>query len=262
MPMRLQVRHEIACLFETPARHAIQALRLTPRVHAGLRVHGWRITTDPQGHLRAAVDGHGNVVHWHSLAQAPARIAIVASGVVETRGTAGMMRDAAESLPPGFYRRTTPRTLAVPAIRALAATADRALSALDRLHRLMGLVHDDGGNATAAGVLDRGVEAHVAAAHTFVAAARVLDFPARVVSGFLCTRDGGAGTAHAWAEAHHAELGWIGFDAVTGRCPGEHHVPTGVGLDYLDAAPVRRVRPEASGGGLTARVVMADVQQQ
>jgi transglutaminase-like putative cysteine protease len=76
--------------------------------------------------------------------------------------------------------------------------------------------------------------------HVFLAAARQLGVPARYVSGYL-HKPGQAeqGAGHAWAEAHIADLGWVSFDPANVVSATEHYVRLAIGLDYLDAAPVR-----------------------
>ena len=80
-------------------------------------------------------------------------------------------------------------------------------------------------------------------AETFIAAARLLGFPARYVSGYLVL-DGAAEKAasHAWAEAHVDGLGWVGFDAANNMCPDETYVRVATGRDHHDAMPVSGIR--------------------
>jgi transglutaminase-like putative cysteine protease len=80
--------------------------------------------------------------------------------------------------------------------------------------------------------------------HIFIAAARALDIPARYVGGYFHRRDGvvAQDAGHAWAEAHVAHIGWVGFDPANGICPTDAHVRVAIGLDYLGAAPVRGTR--------------------
>ena len=70
--------------------------------------------------------------------------------------------------------------------------------------------------------------------------------------------------AHAWAELHVEEYGWIGFDPSTGRCPDDAYVRVAVGLDYGQAAPLSGWR---FGGGVEelevgVRVGLSQTQPQ
>ena len=80
-------------------------------------------------------------------------------------------------------------------------------------------------------------------AHIFVAAARMLGFPARYVSGYLMMNDTiDQAASHAWAEAYVEALGWVAFDASNGISPDERYVRMAVGRDYRDAMPVSGIR--------------------
>ena len=89
-----------------------------------------------------------------------------------------------------------------------------------------------------------------------MACARHLGLPARYVSGYVAQSESlphGNG-AHAWAEVHLDEYGWIGFDCANGLCPIDTHVRVAIGLDYADAAPVRGSRQGGEGESLDVRV--------
>jgi len=91
-------------------------------------------------------------------------------------------------------------------------------------------------------------------AQIFVASARLLGIPARYVSGHLA-RDEAQEAAHAWAEACVPDIGWIGFDPANGISPTDHYLRVAIGLDYLDAAPIRGAR---RGGGTESLTVSVD----
>jgi transglutaminase-like putative cysteine protease len=84
-------------------------------------------------------------------------------------------------------------------------------------------------------------------AHVFVSCCRQLNIPARYVSGYLAplnrlaTSDGKRQemASHAWAEAWIEGAGWQGFDVANQVRAYGRHVRVAVGLDYLDACPVR-----------------------
>jgi len=74
-----------------------------------------------------------------------------------------------------------------------------------------------------------------------------LNIPARYVSGYLAPKnrlERNLGqrailASHAWAEAWIEGLGWQGFDVANHTRAHGRHVRVAVGLDYLDACPVR-----------------------
>jgi transglutaminase-like putative cysteine protease len=164
----------------------------------------------------------------------------------------------------------------------LMATHVKAGAPLDALHALMaGLAEhmhykkDSTDNATAgAEAFEVGEGVCQDFSHIFAACARSQGIPARYVSGYLhedqqpasstqeqsqngkaqaqsqgqnteqAATDGAEADAatHAWNEAFVTGLGWVAFDVTHNICPTEHYVRVAVGLDALDAAPVRGVR--------------------
>jgi transglutaminase-like putative cysteine protease len=193
---------------------------------------------------------------------------LLVEGEVETTDTAGILRGGAEPLPPAFYLRSTPLTVADGAIEALAAENGHGKSTIERLHRLMIAVRERvdyrlGATdvaTTAAEALARGVGVCQDHSHIFIAAARHHGIPARYVGGYLWT---GVETqeysaSHAWVEAYVQDLGWVGFDAANGICTTDAHARVAIGLDYLGAAPVRGTR---YGGGAETLTVAVKVEQ-
>ncbi|HYE52491.1 MAG TPA: transglutaminase family protein [Azospirillaceae bacterium] len=270
--MRLSVRHVTEYRYDGPGRSLVQVLRLAPGPHEGQRVRHWRVAADHGQALQPFTDGYGNLSHLLTLHRPHQGLRITVEGEVETDDTAGVVRGAAETLPPAFFLRTTAQTAPDDALRALAADAAReAGGTLARLHALMGLVHGrvayrlgmTGAATTAAEALAGGSGVCQDHAHVMLAAARLMGVPARYVGGYLWPGvDGREETAsHAWAEAWVEGLGWVGFDAANGLCPTDRYVRAAVGLDYGDAAPVRGVRHGAGRETLTVAVRVDDAVQ-
>ncbi len=259
--MRIKVDYSTTYDYAALASDVVQLLRVEPCGHHDQHVVHWRLDTDTDGHLRRSHDVFGNVTHMF-YADAPIRrLALHVTGEVDTSETHGVLRGTAEPLPARIFLRTTPLTTADDAIRAF-ARACAAANPLDTCHALLtGLYermsfdadvthsHTDAAHAfgIAAGVCQD-------YSHIFVAAARHLGIPARYVSGHLVRADGFVTqpAGHAWVEAHIADLGWIGFDPTNGMSTTEAYLRVAVGLDYLDAAPVRGAR---RGGGAETMVV-------
>jgi len=252
--MRIRVRHATTYAYEQPAHGVIQALRVTPVEHEGQQVLTWRVDVDVDGLMRETRDAFGNVLHLFYADGPVTQLTVRVTGEVEVRETHGVVRGAAEPLPPATFLRPTPLTEADAALAAW-AEAITAADTLSRLHRLMrelaGRMRFD---AAATGVETSAAEAFREGhgvcqdyAHVFIAAARRMGVPARYVSGHLCRPEANEQeAAHAWAEAYVADLGWTGFDPANGICPDQTYLRVAVGLDYLDAAPLRGAR---RGGG-------------
>ena len=247
--MRIRITHETTYRYSDPVRSAIQLLRLTPRAHDGQTVLSWTIDTDCNARLIRREDWYGNVAHSLFAAGPIEAITLKVAGEIETTDTGGVVRAGVERFPCMFYLRETPLTRQDSALRDFAQeTAGRLANPLDQGHALMGAIHGrlrfvtDATNSgtTASEAFQAGHGVCQDFTHIFLAAARSLGIPARYVSGYLHRPEQTVQEAgHAWAEAHVEGLGWVSFDPANTVSTTEHYVRIAVGLDYLDAAPVR-----------------------
>lgn len=267
--MRIHVAHQTLYRYAPPANGVIQALHLQPRDHDGQYVASWRIEVSEDCRLEPFEDHFGNFAHTLNVDGPLAEVLVRVEGEVDTQDTNGVVRGAIERFPPSLYLRDTWLTRADGPLAELAGSVGReSADPLQRLHALMRRVHErfefdpsPTNAATSAGeafALRRGVCQDFA--HVFLAAARRLGIPARYAGGYLLSGDGAVdqGAGHAWAEACVPDLGWVAFDPSHGVCASEAYVRVAVGLDYLDAAPVRGAR---FGGGRETLEVAVRVEQ-
>jgi transglutaminase-like putative cysteine protease len=78
---------------------------------------------------------------------------------------------------------------------------------------------------------------------------RLAGVPCRYASGYVYDplRDGegehvlGATASHAWVQAWHSELGWVGIDPTNQKLADWQYVRIAVGRDYSDVQPLRGV---------------------
>lgn len=272
--MRIRITHETKYFYGSPARGAIQILRLTPGENDGQYVRRWRVDVDQDCRLRRSEDCFGNITHIFSLDGPIEALTITVEGEVETTDTHGMLRGARERFPATLFLRETALTRPDHAIRSfaedIAAAADEG--PLDRLHALTAAIHqrvafDTGGTnptTTAAQSFSLGHGVCQDHAHIFISAARTLGIPARYVGGYFHRADGvnDQEAGHAWAEAYLPDLGWVGFDPANGVSPTDQHVRVAIGLDYLGAAPIRGSRIGGAGEEMDVRVTVDEARRQ
>jgi hypothetical protein len=234
--MRIVVDHTITIEFASILPRATLALRVTPEDNHDQTVTGWRIGPDCDARLSTGRDGYGNVLTMLYADGPIERMEVHVSGEVFTGPSSGILSAAhPEPLPPALFLRQAPGNSEAPDLAALAIDATEGASgAIDRLHLLNVALHH---RADAAGpdVLTA----------MFVAAARRLSFPARCVSGYLA-KDSEA-VPHFWAEAHVAEVGWVGFDPALGLSAGEDHARVASALDLAGVARVVGARLSSIG---------------
>lgn len=267
--MRLKIRHDTHYAYGLPATSALQVLRLTPRSHDGQFVRRWRVEIDADCRLDRGDDAFGNITHTFTIDGPVREMRIVAEGEIDTDDRRGYLRGAVERFPLGIWLRDTPLTRVEPELRAYARriAGGEGGDRLATLHALMAAVHADfvfqPGETTAATTALQAFEKKTGVcqdlSHVFIACARSLGIPARYAGGYYLRTDTDLQEAgHAWAEAHLDGLGWIGFDATNGACVTDRYARVAIGLDYLDAAPIRGAR---IGGADETLMVAVEVKQ-
>lgn len=258
--MKLVVRHQTVYRYGSGSSRVAMLLKLWPGEHEGQRVERWSVTVNDEPVTNFVPNGHGDKealwIRHDRLDEAH----VVASGVVDTRDTAGVMTGLAAGPDPLCYLRATPLTAVSPAMRTAMETLEHG-DDLTRLHALSQLVRDKVAyragvtlaETSAADAYDLGAGVCQDHAQIFIAMARSAGIPARYVSGYLLAdEDAGAlHETHAWAEARVPALGWVGFDVSNGLCVTERYIRLAAGLDAHDAAPVR-------GNAMAAGLITVD----
>lgn len=267
--MRILVDHRTTYRYTEPAANVVQALRLTPANHDAQYIRSWRVDLDVNGSVRESADAFGNRLTIFYADSPLMSLTVTVTGEAEVADTHGVYRGP-ETLPPLVYLRSTPLTEPCGAITDMARAAERA-DPLSTLHALMRTAHDQmrfdtsetdvATPAAEAFARERGVCQDFA--HIFIAAARAIGIPARYVSGHLArAEDPAQEAAHAWAEALVPDLGWVAFDPANGICTTDAYLRVAIGLDYLDAAPVRGARRGGGAETMAVKVHAAEAVRQ
>ncbi|MCX7304445.1 MAG: transglutaminase family protein [Hyphomicrobiales bacterium] len=248
--MRLRISHRTEYRYDAPVQYALQRLRLVPRGGKTQTVHNWSIKVEGAREEVRFVDHFENDTRLVSILGDATAIGIDAWGEVETFDTAGVVGEHRGFAPLWLFQQQTPLTAPGEAVRELAASIGEGTD-LDRLHRLMHVIGvrvtytigSTNAGTVAEDALMQGSGVCQDHTHIFVAAARLLGFPGRYVSGYLMMNDSvDQAASHAWAEAYVPALGWVSFDASNGISPDERYVRMAVGRDYRDATPVSGIR--------------------
>ncbi|WP_024776867.1 transglutaminase family protein [Pseudomonas corrugata] len=254
--MRLSISHETAYHYEQQVRASIQYLRLTPHDSERQQVLSWQL--DLPRPVRAQLDPYGNILHVLTLDEPHETIIIGARGQVDIDPLREAEHEEQSALP---FLRFTRLTEADEALRAFArkqcghrrdrtALIDLMLGVNQHMAYAPGSTEVETGAAQAFASGSGVCQDHT---HVFLACARSLGIPARYVSGYVYSGDSEHLASHAWAEAW-LEDAWYSFDVTHQLSRPERHLKLAVGLDYLDACPVRGLR---RGGGEQMRARMA-----
>jgi transglutaminase-like putative cysteine protease len=275
--MRLSIVHETKYVYDTPANYSIQYLRLSPQSTPQQKVLNWSL--DLPVPARPFVDGFGNTAHVLVIDKPHQSICIRARGEVDIQDEPLLLPDAGPHRPEIFTRWTALTAQDEAMIRF--AEGFRRQSNNDRaaaVESLMSAVREKVEYKTgvtdaatpAAQAFARGAGVCQDHAHVFVSCCRRLSIPARYVSGYLAPKslniaaDGSVQglASHAWAEAWIDGVGWQGFDVANQVRAHGRHVRVAVGLDYLDACPVRGFHRGGGGEamGVDVKVVLGGTE--
>ncbi|MGV6394799.1 transglutaminase family protein [Pseudomonas caspiana] len=257
--MRLSISHETTYHYEDQVRASIQYLRLTPHDSERQQVLSWQLSLPRP--VRAQIDPFGNILHVLTMDEPHEAIIIGARGQVEIDEKRESEHESQSPLP---FLRFTRLTEPDEAIRAFATKQCRKRKdrsgLIDLMHALNqhitytpGSTEVDTSAAQAFAGRSGVCQDH---AHAFIACARSLGIPARYVSGYLYSEDSEHLASHAWAEAW-VDDAWYSFDVTNQLAIPERHLKLAVGLDYLDACPVRGMRRGGGSEQMHAKVLVA-----
>jgi len=263
--MNLAIRHSTRYAFKEPVVHALQRLRLTPKETQGQQILEWDMLYENAHPELQYEDQNYNTVTLIAVDPGAREVTVTCHGKVKTRDYAGVIGHHSGHLPLWSFLGQTELTRPGPQMRALFREVGSSKDAgVDFLHELSAHIAERVAYAKGAtGVATKAEEAVVAGegvcqdhTHIFIGAARMLDIPARYVSGYLMMNDRVTQEAsHAWAEAHIEGLGWVGFDVSNGISPDPRYVRVATGRDYRDAAPVTGI-----SFGSTEQVLTVDLE--
>ncbi|MBK0098216.1 transglutaminase family protein [Erwinia sp. S63] len=261
--MRLNIEHKTWYAYEHQVKLSTQYLRLTPQNSVHQQILSWDL--DLPCEATRTTDAYGNVLHVLTLDTPHQQLEIAARGVVEILDAGEYSPDPESILSPLVFLRATPLTLPDAAIRDFAQRywhAEKPLASLEKLmdELLLKMPYQPGSTQvsdTAAKVFAAGSGVCQDHSHVFLACCRSLGIPARYVSGYLYTDNVEHVATHAWVEAW-LDGSWHSFDITNNTRSTRQHLRLAVGVDYLDACPVRGMR---LGGGGEDMLAMAAVQQ-
>jgi transglutaminase-like putative cysteine protease len=97
-------------------------------------------------------------------------------------------------------------------------------------------------------------------AHILCQMLRMVNIPAKYVSGYICPNKNGIrgeGATHAWVEAYIPSFGWLGFDPTNNCLAQETYVRLAVGRSFNDCSPVKGVYKGPSNHILAVQVIVS-----
>jgi transglutaminase-like putative cysteine protease len=261
--------------YAAPISNLRQRLMVVPRpAHGDQRLLRHRVeVSEPFFRKRVFRDRFGNVVLGIKIPKVDEVVDFDVSVLAERLPAQRQRLEGATGQALGIYRVPSALTQPDPGLRAAAAelacsgeTGDELVAAVSScVYGRMSYGFDRTGVHTTAGeALAAGQGVCQDYAHVMLALCRLLDIPARYVSGHLV----GEGGTHAWVEVlvpgpgHTVEV--LAWDPTHDRRAGLNYLTVAVGRDYRDVAPVSGTYCLPHRGRLSAscRVDIAQIERE
>ena len=266
----LDIRHTTTYRWSEPVSYALQQLRLIPKDRPGQKILDWKTEIDG-GRVEVDFDDeHANHTQLVSVDPGRTEVTITARGQVEIDNGDGVLGEQGGFMPLWMFLRATDLTRRGPGTMALAREVRDMDDQLQQMHALSAAIREQvdfatgttGVSVTAEEAIANGTGVCQDHAHIFVTCARLLDRPARYVSGYLKI-DGieEQEATHAWAEAHVDGLGWVGFDISNVISPDDRYVRVATGLDYSGAAPISGVRHGPGSEEMDVKLTVSQLER-
>jgi transglutaminase-like putative cysteine protease len=261
----LLVSHTTWLRYAEPVVEAHSEIRKTP-VDTGLqRVVTHKLEVDPAAPLGSYVDYFGTQVHYLNLLEPHRELVIRAEAVVET--TDAVCCGPSEPPDGRDWRQRLAEYLhwspSVPPLADYAEIENRVSSDLDPGDFLLALEelgatfqnrfrYDPDAtdvHSSPAVLFQAGGGVCQDLAHAMLGVLRTAGVACRYVSGYVYdpinADEGdhvqGAGASHAWVQAWHPELGWVGIDPTNDKLVDWQYVRIAAGRDYTDVQPLNGV---------------------
>jgi len=265
--MLYTIRHVTKFSYERAISESVMEARMQPRSEGRQRCVRFGLSTAPSSRVRMYQDHDGNIVHHFNIPGRVSCLTVTAEALVEcdpspesppAPAPGAWDRLDASTRAGGFwdYLRPSPFARPTPLLEQLAADmrltrGDDPLSMIRRLSEDLFERFEYSPQSTRVdSPIDDALESRRGVcqdfAHIAIALVRQLGVPCRYVSGYLChgpDRDvrSSDGATHAWVEAWHPDLNWVGFDPTNNLMAGDRHIRVAVGRDYADVPPTRGV---------------------
>lgn len=259
---RFFIQHSTRYLYEEPVRDSASQIMLYPVVddYQETLKHSLLITGDPSVHVHR--DFYGNQVGTFTYAQPHQEMIILSQVTVETRQRKmppddvpfdlqwkelGMLKQQLEHV--DFLR--PERFIGLGEVESLVEEVRRRnCTPLQSAIHLCKYLYDSfaykKGITTVETTIDEiwRLKSGVCQdfAHILLVMLRLMNIPARYVSGYICPKKTGMrgeGATHAWVEAFLPYFGWLGLDPTNNCLVNDTHVRLAVGKNFSDCSPVR-----------------------
>lgn len=253
--MLLRIDHETKLTYTEPVIESVMEVKMSPPSTEDQTILGYKLKIVPATPLTTYRDGFGNRTELFTILTPHQEIVMQASSCVRVhRRSLDRLRGvpistATADLESMEFIRPSPLTQPKSEVREFVATLPKPSGTLKEfIETLVSAVRgrlkyekkvtDATTSVSEALKLGQGVCQDIA--HLFLASARLLEIPARYVSGYV--QQPGEIATHAWCQVWGGpRVGWVDVDPTQGAWVENLHVTTAIGRDYGDVPPNRGV---------------------
>ncbi len=261
------IKHLTRFHYSETVSESLMEARMMPRTEGLQRCLSFDLLTRPKAQILEYTEHTGNVVHHFNIPRRHSQLIIQSHAVVEMEEKAKpkyqldpdawkkIDRLVAEG---DFWEMLVPSQFTLPTLllKALAAElkVERRMDPFSLICELNEGVYSKLEYApritTADSPIDEALRQRKGVcqdfAHILIALLRMINVPARYVSGYLYRSEVSVhrqteGATHAWVEAYLPRIGWLGFDPSNKLVVGDEHIRVAVGRDYSDVPPTKGV---------------------
>jgi len=274
--MRFRIKHVTRYLYEKPASHSHNDVRLTPIDAPDQKRIVFRLDVTPAAEISEYRDAFGNLTHSIDIEPPHTELVISSDSVVDRlelpaqpskritfsdylAGDSARMKEYAEFLNPSRYVPFNDRlrkffwSVRPQLFEDITAYTERMMLYVRNQFGYDG--NTTNVHSTVDDILTSGGGVCQDFAHLSIGLLRLAGIPARYVSGYLAPdprRNANSPppelASHAWLEALLPGTGWTGFDPTHRTRTMIRHIRLAVGRDYNDLPPVSGVYTSSGGG--------------
>jgi transglutaminase-like putative cysteine protease len=274
--MRFRIKHVTRYIYERPASHSHNDVRLTPIESPDQKCISFRLDVTPAAKISEYRDSFGNLTHSIDIQPPHTELIISSESLVERLALPArlstpitfqdyLVDDAARMAEYGDFLNPSRYVPFSDRLRKFFWSVRPQLSEDITAYseRMMLYVRNQFGydgattnvHSTVDDILTKGGGVCQDFAHLSIGLLRLAGIPARYVSGYLAPNpDRYANSpppelaSHAWLEALLPGTGWTGFDPTHRTRTMIRHIRLAIGRDYNDLPPVSGVYKSGGGG--------------
>jgi transglutaminase-like putative cysteine protease len=280
-----QIKHITRYTYQSPVTDSVNQIMLYPQEDERQQVNNHQLTVTGNPSIETFNDHFGNRLGIFTLVDPHTQLSIVSELVVQTKATAlpqvthpaGMQWEALAQLQHDYllmdYLQQEGFEAATEVQQQVNAIVNRETAPLDAANELSAFVYNNfqyqkGITSVETGIDEVwGLRGGVCQdfAHILLVMLRMINIPARYVSGYICPRNNelrGEGATHAWVEAYLPFYGWLGLDPTNNCITDDRHIRLAVGRSFYDCTPVKGTYRGGAAHTLEVSVVIGNDDEE